>query len=74
MRYALIGCGRISKRHIKAALENRLHITALCDLEIQKAYKLVDDYNLRKFNKYIAVYSDYREMIKQQQQLQQKKK
>lgn len=67
MRYALIGCGRISKRHIQAALENRLHITALCDLETQKAYKLVDDYNLRKFNKYIAVYSDYRQMIKEEQ-------
>lgn len=67
LRYALIGCGRIAKRHIQAALENRLHITSLCDLETQKAYKLVEDHNLRQFNKNIAVYSNYQEMIKEQQ-------
>lgn len=67
LRYALIGCGRIAKRHIQAALENRLNITALCDLETQKAYKLVEEYKLRQFNKNIAVYSSYQEMISEQQ-------
>ncbi len=32
MRYALVGCGRISTNHIKAALENDLEIVAVCDL------------------------------------------
>lgn len=32
MRYALIGCGRISTNHIHAALENHLAITAVCDI------------------------------------------
>lgn len=31
MKYALIGCGRIAKNHIKAALNNGLEIVAVCD-------------------------------------------
>ena len=67
LRYALIGCGRIAKRHIQAALENKLHITALCDLETEKAYKLIEEHNLRQLNENIAVYSSYQEMISEQQ-------
>ena len=65
--YALIGCGRIAKRHIQAALENRLHITALCDLETNKAYRLIEEHNLLQFNNNIAVYSCYQEMINEHQ-------
>ena len=32
MRYALIGCGRISTNHIKAAVNNNLEIVAVCDI------------------------------------------
>ena len=32
MKYALIGCGRISPNHIAAALENEMDIVALCDV------------------------------------------
>ena len=32
MKYALIGCGRISPNHIAAALANGLEIVALCDI------------------------------------------
>lgn len=41
-RYALIGCGRIAKRHLAAARENagRLSLTALCDLLPEKARSL----------------------------------
>ena len=41
-RYALIGCGRIAKRHLAAARENagRLSLTALCDLLPEKARAL----------------------------------
>ena len=43
MKYALIGCGRVSKNHIKAATLNNLEIVALCDLIPQKAEKLIND-------------------------------
>ena len=32
MKYALIGCGRISTNHIKAAVENKLETVAVCDV------------------------------------------
>ena len=30
MEHALIGCGRIAAKHIHAALNNHLHIAAVC--------------------------------------------
>ena len=32
MRYALIGCGRISPNHIVAAKDNDLEMVAICDI------------------------------------------
>ena len=32
MRYALIGCGRISNNHIVAAINNKLDLVAMCDI------------------------------------------
>lgn len=46
MKYALIGCGRISPNHIAAAKANSLEITALCDLQIEKAYALAEKFAL----------------------------
>ena len=37
MKYALIGCGRISPNHIEAAKNNGLEIVALCDIDIDNA-------------------------------------
>ena len=33
MDYALIGCGRIAVNHIRAAINNGLHIVAVCDVK-----------------------------------------
>ncbi len=33
MRYALVGCGRVSPNHIKAAVENGFEILAVCDID-----------------------------------------
>ena len=38
MRYALIGCGRISPNHIVAAQKNGLEIKAICDLSQNNMY------------------------------------
>ena len=37
MKYAIIGCGRISELHLRAAHDNGLEIAALCDLKPEKA-------------------------------------
>lgn len=60
MKYALIGCGRISPNHISAALNNELDIVSLCDINLNKANKLVIDFNLTSETK---TYIDYKEMI-----------
>ena len=41
MRYALIGCGRISTNHIKAAIYNQLEIVAVCDVEEKHMKKMI---------------------------------
>lgn len=33
MKYALVGCGRVSPSHIKAAVENGFEILAVCDID-----------------------------------------
>ena len=36
MKYALIGCGRISVNHIQAALNNNLEFVGVCDLLVER--------------------------------------
>ena len=43
MKYALIGCGRVSGSHIKAAIHNNLEIAALCDIVPEKAQLLKEN-------------------------------
>ena len=60
MKFALIGCGRISPNHISAALHNNLEIVALCDI----VPKNIED-KILKFSlpNTIGKYTDYRKMI-----------
>lgn len=62
MKYALIGCGRISVNHMKAALNNELEIVAVCDVLSEKMEDLLGKYDLQN-NKTIKRYTDYKEMI-----------
>lgn len=64
MNYALIGCGRIAVNHIKAALENGLDITAVCDIETSNIDLLLSKYNMEA-NTNIARYTDYRKMMEE---------
>jgi UDP-N-acetyl-2-amino-2-deoxyglucuronate dehydrogenase len=60
MKYALIGCGRISANHIKATIENHLNIVALCDLSIEKPKRLLEQFDLPGST---HIYTDYKEML-----------
>lgn len=60
LKYALIGCGRISPNHITAALNNNLNIVGLCDLVIEKVKRQISDYNLKDITR---SYTDYKMMI-----------
>ena len=61
MKYALIGCGRISINHIKAAINNNLEIVAICDVLHKKMEQLFKNSNLK--NERINEYTDYKAMI-----------
>lgn len=64
MRYALIGCGRIATNHIKAALNNRLSIVAVCDTAAEKMEELLQKHGLEK-KPAIARYTNYRKMLEE---------
>lgn len=61
LRYAIIGCGRISPNHIAAAIENKLEIVALCDIEVQKMEDTINSFNLPNN---IKQYTNYKELLK----------
>ena len=62
MKYALIGCGRISTNHIKAALNNKLQIVAVCDVLPEKMQSLLEKHSLEN-EASIKRYTDYCEML-----------
>ena len=60
LKYAIIGCGRISPNHIAAALENKLDIIALCDINESKIDTTIQKFNLARETK---KYLNYKEML-----------
>lgn len=58
MKYALIGAGRISTNHIKAALNNKLEIVAVCDIvpehieEVLEKNGIADDKSIKRYTDY----------------------
>lgn len=67
MKYALIGCGRIAINHILAALDNKLDIVAMCDIEDNKIQQLLEKYNLQDSN--IKRYTDYKKLVDENKNL-----
>lgn len=63
MKYALIGCGRISPNHIVAAQKNGLDIVALCDVLNAN----IED-KIKKFDLPIDVrkYTEYKDMLEKE--------
>lgn len=60
MKYAIIGCGRISPNHIAAAKENQLEIVGLCDIIKENASDKKVKFDLSKTTK---LYTDYKQML-----------
>lgn len=62
MRYALIGCGRISPNHIAAAKANGLEIVGVCDVDPQMLYDKSVKFDLNE----VPQYADYHELLEDQ--------
>lgn len=63
MKYALIGCGRISPNHIAAAVANQLEIVAMCDINPDN---IVDKKLKFDLPDTVKEYLDYREMLRKE--------
>ena len=62
MNYALIGCGRIATNHMKAAVNNKLNIVAVCDILPEAMEALLAKHGLEN-DLSIKRYTDYKQMI-----------
>ncbi len=60
MKYAIIGCGRISPNHIKAAMNNGLDIVAICDID---SVNMIDKKAKFDLPDSVKLYTDYKELI-----------
>ena len=64
MKYAIIGCGRISPNHITAAINNNLDIVAICDIVKEKMTEKKEMFSekLKDTKEYI----NYKEMLEKE--------
>lgn len=62
MKYALIGCGRISPNHIEAAKNNKLDFVAMCDVLPEAMEEKSNKFDLDNVHKY----TDYRELLEKE--------
>ena len=62
MKYALIGCGRISPNHIAAAKANKLEFVGICDIVENTIQEKIKKFDLQEVHKY----SDYKELLKKE--------
>ena len=63
MKYALIGCGRISPNHIAAAKANDLEFDAICDIVPENTEDKILKFELPET---IHRYTDYRELLEKE--------
>lgn len=65
LRFAILGCGRISYKHVEAMLNNRDCIipAAFCDLIEERAIARVQQYQEQSPNQEIPIYTDYKQML-----------
>lgn len=62
MKYALIGCGRISPNHIEAAKNNNLNFVAMCDILPETMEEKSDKFGLGDVRRY----TDYKELLEKE--------
>lgn len=60
LKYAIIGCGRISPNHIAAAIGNHLNIVAICDIDEWKMNQTISTFGLGNA---VKKYMDYQQLL-----------
>lgn len=67
MKFAIIGCGRISYKHIEALINNgeEAELVAVCDIIYENAAKRKDEYSVKLKTSKVKIYTDYKKMIEE---------
>ena len=65
LKFAIIGCGRISYKHVEALVKNdsEAELVAVCDIKKEKAVLRKNDYEKMISGKNVMVYTDYKDML-----------
>lgn len=65
MKFAIIGCGRISYKHVEALINNseEAKLVAVCDIVKEKAISRKVMYEEAIYNANVMVYTDYKKML-----------
>ena len=65
LKFAIIGCGRISYKHVEALVNNNdeAELVAVCDLIKDKAEKRKSEYTSKITGAAVEVYTDYKKML-----------
>lgn len=70
LRFAIIGCGRISYKHVEALVENKdeAELVATCDIKLELAEAKKEEYLTKMKNNSlkVATYVDYKEMLEKE--------
>ena len=68
LKFAILGCGRISYKHVEALAANKEEavLAAVCDLVEEKAEQRKSEYIEKVGDAKVAVYTDYKKMLEEQ--------
>ncbi|SHK15590.1 Predicted dehydrogenase [Clostridium cavendishii DSM 21758] len=68
MKFAIIGCGRISYKHVEAFVNNieQAELVAVCDVVKERAIEKKEKYEASIEGSKVAVYTDYKEMLQKE--------
>ena len=70
LKFALVGCGRISYKHVEGLYDNREigELVATCDVKIELAKAKREEYLNKMNNKslHVGVYEDYKTMLEEE--------
>lgn len=69
LRFAILGCGRISYKHVEALINNKndAELVAVCDIIEKNALERKKQYDLAIENTNVTVYTDYIKMLQNEE-------
>lgn len=70
LKFAIIGCGRISYKHVEALVENKdeAELVAACDIKLELAEAKKEEYltKMKDDSLKVSTYTDYKEMLEKE--------